>query len=354
MTTLTVEVFPQLKPRAREVVAEARINHSILERRVKTLKVWQWVFGTAFIFALLVGLAVGVNFNEALLNNVRDELTTADWWVRFASAFGMEAAIIAGVWGIHTSFNREGPASVRVVWFILGLLALVSVFFAAAGIGYSKFGGLLDTLWNGFHGANSSEGMEVNANAFPASDIPFLFRLASSALFIGSGLLAAFMEYGWLQTTKLLAEAREKLAKYAVALDINRRYEAARENFSRTKEEKAKLEDAQYRHARAHTVVLGGVDAYRKKVEAARPSPIQPALVSRATYDRHVADTERTEACLRSADEVMSNMDKILALISRLFPVNSLQAIDIKELKATPVAQPSDDEKIDSTVEEKE
>ena len=119
-------------------------------------------------------------------------------------------------------------------------------------------------------------------------------------------------------------------------------------------EEKSKLEDAQYRHARAHTVVLGGVDAYRKQIEAARPAPIQPALVDRATYERHVADTEKTEMCLRSADEVMSKMDKILALIARLFPVNGSQAIDIKGLKDESSAQASDGTAPDSTSVNKE
>lgn len=354
MTATTVETFPELKPRAKAIVAEAQTNYSILERRAKNLKTWQWVFGLAFIFALLIGLAVGVNFNEALLNNVREELTTADLMVRLASAFGMEAAVIAGVWGIHTAFNRDGHVAVRVAWFLLGLLALIAVFFVAASIGYSKFGGLLDTLWNGFNGSAPPVGMEAGTEAAPVSDIPFVFRLASSALFIGSGLLAAFMEYGWLQATKLLAETREKLAKYGVALDIHRKYETARETFFKTKEEKATLEDAQYRHARAHTVVLGGVDDYRKQVDAARPAPIQPALVDRATYERHVADTEKTEACLRSADEVMSKMDKILALIARLFPVNGSQAIDIKELKASSATQPEADAQADSTVDKKE
>ncbi len=354
MTTATFEFFPELKPRAKAIVAEAQTNFSILERRVKNLKVWQWVFGVAFICALLVGLAVGVNFNEALLNNVREELTTADWWLRFASAFGMEVAVIAGVYGIHTAFSRDGQVAVRVVWFFLGLIALVAVFFVAAGIGYSKFGGLLDTLWNGFNGSAPPAGMEAGTEVAHMADIPFVFRLASSALFIGSGLLAAFMEYGWLQTTKLLGETREKLAKYGVALDIHRKYETARDNFFKTKEEKATLEDAQYKHARAHTVVLGGVDAYRKQVETARPAPIQPAMVDRATYERHVEDTEKTEACLRSADEVMSKMDKILALIARLFPVNGSQAIDIKELKTTFATQASEDAQADSTVDKKE
>lgn len=354
MSTLTMQGFPELKPRAKAIVAEAQTNHSILERRVKNLKVWQWVFGVAFICALLIGLAVGVNFNEALLSNVREELTTADWWVRFASAFGMEAAVIAGVWGIHTAFNREGHVAVRVIWFLLGLLALVAVFFVASGIGYSKFGGLLDTLWNGFNGSTPPVGLEADTQVAPVVDIPFVFRLASSALFIGSGLLAAFMEYGWLQTTKLLGETREKLAKYGVALDIHRKYESARDTFFKTNEEKAKLEDAQYRQARAYTVVLGGVDAYRKQVEAARPAPIQPALVDRATYERHMADTEKTEDCLRSADEVMSKMDKILALIARLFPVNGQQAIDIKGLNDTSINQADENASNDSTADKKE
>ncbi len=354
MTATTFETFPELKPRAKAIVAEAQTNYSIQEQKVKNLKKLQWFFGVFFICALFIGLAVGVNFNEALLNNVREELTTADWVVRFASAFGMEAAVIAGVWGIHTAFNRDGHVAVRVVWFILGLLALVAVFFVAAGIGYSKFGGLLDTLWNGFNGAVPPVGLEAGTPIAPATDIPFVFRLASSAPFIGSGLLAAFMEYGWLQTTKLLADTREKLAKYGVALDIHRKYEKARDDFFQMTEEKSKLEDAQYRHARAHTVVLGGVDDYRKQIEAARPAPIQPALVDRATYERHVADTEKTEACLRSADEVMSKMDKILALIARLFPVNGSQAIDIKGLKDESSAQASDDTAPDSTTGKKE
>ena len=354
MTAATFEIFPELKPRAKAIVAEAQTNYSILERRARNLMTWQWVFGLAFIFALLIGLAVGVNFNEALLNNVREELTTADWWLRFASAFGMDAAVIAGVWGIHTAFNRDGHVAVRVAWFILGLLTLIAVFFVAAGIGYSKFGGLLDTLWNGFNGSAPAVGLETDTQVAPVADIPFVFRLASSALFIGAGLLAAFMEYGWLQTTKLLAETREKLAKYGVALDIHRKYETARDHFFKTKEEKAKLEDAQYRWARAHTVVLGGVDAYRKQVEAARPAPIQPALVDRATYERHVADTEKTEACLRSADEVMSKMDKILTLIARLFPVNGSQAIDIKELKVACATQPGEAGQADLTADKKE
>lgn len=354
MTAIAFDFFPELKPRAKAIVAEAQTNYSIQEQKVKNLKKLQWFFGVFFICALLIGLAVGVNFNEALLNNVREELTAADWMVRFASAFGMEAAVIAGVWGIHTAFNRDGHVTVRVVWFILGLLALVAVFFVAAGIGYSKFGGLLDTLWNGFNGSVPPVGLEAGTPIAPATDIPFVFRLASSALFIGSGLLAAFMEYGWLQTTKLLADTREKLAKYGVALDIHRKYETARDNFFQTKEEKSKLEDAQYRHARAHTVVLGGVDAYRKQVEDARPTPIQPALVDRATYERHVADTRKTEDCLRSADEVMSKMDKILALIARLFPVNGSQAIDIKGLKDESSAQASDGTASDSTTGKKE
>lgn len=354
MTAITFEAFPELKPRAKAIVAEAQTHHSILERRVKNLKTWQWVFGVAFICALLIGLAVGVNFNEALLSNAREELTTADWWVRFASAFGMEAALIAGVWGIHTAFNRDGHVAVRVFWFILGLLALLAVFLVASGIGYSKFGGLLDTLWNGFNGSNPPVSLEAGSTSVPPTDIPFIFRLASSALFIGSGLLAAFMEYAWLQATKLMAETREKLAKYGVALDIHRKYEKARDDFFQMTEEKSKLEDAQYRHARAHTVVLGGVDAYRKQVEAARPAPIQPALVDRATYERHVADTEKTEACLRSADEVMSKMDKILALIARLFPVNGSQAIDIKGLKDESSAQANNGTESDSTTGKKE
>lgn len=354
MPAITFLDFPELKPRAKAVVADAKMKYSELERRVKSLKLWQWVFGVAFICALLIGLAVGVNFNEALLNNVREELTAADWWVRIPSAFGMEAAVIAGVWGVHTAFNREGHVAVRVVWFILGLMVLVAVFFVASGIGYSKFGGLLDTLWNGFNGAAPPAGLEAGTQAAPATDIPFIFRLASSALFIGSGLLAAFMEYGWLQTTKLLAETREKLAKYGVALEIHRKYETAGDNFFQTKEEKSKLEDAQYRHARAHTVVLGGVDTYRKQVEAARPAPIQPALVDRPTYERHVADTEKTEVCLRSADEVMSNIDKILALIARIFPVNGSQAIDIKDLKDGSDAHLNGDVPTDQTSEKKE
>ena len=273
MTATTFNDFPELKPRAKAVVADAKVNYSELERREKSLKLWQWVFGGAFICALLIGLAVGVNFNEALLNNTREALSAADWWLRFASAFGMEAALIAGVWGIHTAFNRDGHVVVRIVWFILGLLVLVAVFFVASGIGYSKFGGLLDTLWNGVNGSNPPANLGASSQTAPVSDIPFIFRLASSALFIGSGLLASFMEYGWLQTTKLMAETREKLAKYSVALDIHRKYETAREEFFKTKEEKSKLEDATYRHARAHTVVLGGVDTYRKQVEAERPTP---------------------------------------------------------------------------------
>lgn len=347
MTSIAFDNFPELKPRAKAIVAEAQTNYSILERRVRNLKVLQWVFGVAFFFALIVGLAVGVNFNEALLNNVREELTAADWWLRFASAFGMEAALIAGVWGIHTAFNRDGHIAVRVIWFLMGLLALVAVFFVASGIGYSKFGGLLDTLWNGVNGSAPPVNFEAGSQVTPLPDIPFIFRLASSALFIGAGLLAAFMEYGWLQTTKFLAETREKIAKYGVALDIHRNYETAREAFFKTKEEKAKLEDPTYRQARAHNVVLGGVADYRKQVEVARPAPIRPALVDRGTYERHVADTEKTEACLRSADEVMSNLDKILDLIARLFPVSGSKGIDIKGLKNTSSSNGDEDSSTD-------
>lgn len=330
MTATTFDNFPELKPRAKAVVADAKVKHSGLERRVKSYKLWQWVFGLTILAALLIGLAVGVNFNEALLSNTREELTTADWWLRFASALAMEATLVASVAGVHIAFSRGTEIGKRIFGFLLGILLFVGVLFLASSIGYSKFANLLDTLWQGSNASATGNmpSFEPGAESAIPTDIPFALRLASSAMFLGAGILAAFAEMAWLLVTTKIAVVREQLTKYAVALDIHKNYEAARATFYEKREEKAKLEDLEYCNARAHTIVLGGVEDYRKQVEAARPMPINAVLVDRPTYERHEADLAKTEACLKSADDVMLNIDRVLAFINRLFPVGQSKTIE--------------------------
>ena len=317
------EEFKPLTERAQSVVSDAKIKFAELDRRVKNLKFWCVVFSIVIFVGLAIGIAVGVTFNEALLDNTREVLTTWDWIKRIFTAMAMEATLMAVVAGIHTTFNPRVEMGKRILGFVAAIALVVGIFILAAAFGYSKFSSLLDMLWHGAGAVDAANQRSFDPTAqavAPLASIPFALRLASASMFLGAGFLVAIAEIAWLTTHYKLAETRERLSKYAVILERHASYQSKRAAFLTQKEKIATLLDPELRRAKAHQVVFQGIEEYKTKVEANRPPPLNAALVDKSTWDRHQIDSIKTERYLKSADSVMEQEHKIFDLIDKFFP----------------------------------
>lgn len=311
-------IFPELQPRAKAVLADIVPKHAELSRRDKNLKLWQYVFGIVLAISLLIGLAVGVNLNEGLLSNTRDELTTADWVLRIAAALAMEVSLMAAGLGIHTAISKNISMGKRFLGTLTGATLLAGVILIAGAVGYGKFSSQVDTLWQGA-GANT-QNFDPSAETAPSQGAPIFVRLATSALFIGTGILAAFAEFGWLHVTAKRDEIRATLAKYQPVLEIHGKYEKARDDFLNAQEKALTLQDPSYRKAIAHSRVFDGIQQFRNATEARRPKPVNPAYISKSDWVRHQAEAAKVDQELAQIDEVVGKREQIFQAIGRIFP----------------------------------
>ena len=318
-TTYSAENFPALSVRSVAVVANARTKHADFLRKQKNLVFWLYLFGWVMVLAMLVDIGIGITFNIALISNQREALTHWDHFVRGIAAFAMVGTLMAVVAGVHATFNSRLEAGKRLLAFGVTLVIAAAVFMVASAIGYSQLSAILGQLW---HGASAGGDIQLDPTLQGAAPIdpPFMLRLASSALFIGVGFLAALAEVAWLMTRNRLDVVRQYMDQYKTVLDRYASYENNRAAFLKGIEDLKMAKDPEYRHARGVSAVLQKIASYQKAVEASRPRPVNPATVDKAVWDRHVADTGKTDRHLKSAEDLGADTNKLLELVGQFFP----------------------------------
>jgi len=315
---LNQDSYPSLTERATAVVANARTEFANLKRREKNLVFWLWLFGIVMLLAMLVDIGIGVTFNTALITNMREDLTWWDQFVRGVAAFAMVGTLMGVVAGVHATFNSHVETPKRVLAFLVTSIIAVAIFMVASAIGYANLATILGKLWSGAS-AGAQVALDPITQGVAAEDPPFLLRLASSALFLGVGFLAALAEVAWLMVRNRIDPVRELLAQYGVILERNARYESNRDDYLKKIEDKTTVLDPEYRHALGHGAVLQKIQSYRDAVETARPSPINPAHVDKAVWARHQQDTEKVNRFLKSAEGLAANTSKHLELVNQFF-----------------------------------
>ena len=121
-------------------------------------------------------------------------------------------------------------------------------------------------------------------------------------------------------TRNRLDVVRQYMDQYKTVLDRYASYENNRAAFLKGIEDLKTVKNPEYRHALGVSAVFQKIASYQKAVESNRPKPVNPATVDKAVWDRHVADTGKTDHHLKSADDLGADTNRLLELVGQFFP----------------------------------
>jgi hypothetical protein len=304
VTTMNIE--PRLDRRVSAILGEALLRVARLEIEEAALYRLLLVVLTVAGVLIVIDAAVAFVFNQTLVGDLRQELSTADQVARAIASLMMVSVLSAAVFLWHVAFHHNVHGALRVGSFVVGTLVAIGAALVSAGVALPVFRDLFRAVL--------SEGPLVPAamamSESEVAQLPLAARWLAAVPLVGIGLFIGALELAALDLHDRIRVVRGELARYQKTGSLATAAAAALDRARALEEQCAAHALPLVKQAQVLVLTTSAINYYLRVIAQSRPSASELCL--QKPPERELAT--RVEACASAARTYLRD-DRLVELV---------------------------------------